>query len=144
MKRSSNLNRMNLINFWYQMIFRNGKKCLCYITSTNLILIVLATPSVVNPGPNPKARPLTIFYNNVQGLIDIRDLKSKEPQLNMTKLYKLLGHIFTTKPDVIILYMKHGLKNLSWIHKSYLRTGKTHPWDPSHPRNSEKMVVVSL
>ena len=35
MKRSSNLNRMDLINFWYQMIFRNGKTCLYYITSIN-------------------------------------------------------------------------------------------------------------
>ena len=142
MQRSSNLNRMNFINFWYQIIFRNGKTCLYYITSINLILIVLATPSIVNPGPNPKARPLTIFYNNVQGLIDIRDLKSKEPQLNMTKLYELHGHIFTTKPDVIIL-------NETWLKKSILdtqvlpqnykirrvdRTGKTHPWDPSNPR----------
>ena len=32
MKRSSNLNRMNFMNFWYQMIFRNGKTCLYYIT----------------------------------------------------------------------------------------------------------------
>ena len=47
------------------MIFRNGKNSLYYITSINLILIVLATPSIVNPGPNPKARPLTTFYNNV-------------------------------------------------------------------------------
>ena len=142
MQRSSNLNRMNFINFWYQIIFRNGKTCLYYITSINLILIVLATPSIVNPGQNPKARPLTIFYNNVQGLIDIRDLKSKEPQLNMTKLYELHGHIFTTKPDVII-------RNETWLKKSILdtqvlpqnykirrvdRTGKTHPWDPSNPR----------
>ena len=122
------------------MIFRNGKTCLYYITSINLILIVLATPSIVNPGPNPKARPLTIYYNNVQGLIDIRDLKSKEPQLNMTKLYELHGHIFTTKPDVIIL-------NETWLKKSILDTQvlpqnykirrvdmtvKTHTWDPSH------------
>ena len=95
MQRSSNLNRMNFINFWFQIIFRHGKTCLYYITSINPILIVLATPSIVNPGPNHKARPLTIFYNTVQGLIDIRDLKSKEPQLNMTKLYELHGHIFT-------------------------------------------------
>ena len=27
----SNLNIMNFINFWYQMIFRNGKTCLYYI-----------------------------------------------------------------------------------------------------------------
>ena len=47
----------------------------------------------------------------VPGLIDIRDLKSKEPQLSMTKLYELYGHIFTTKPDVIIL-------NETWLKKS--------------------------
>ena len=91
------------------------KTYLYYITSINLILIVLATPSIVNPGPNPKARPLTIFYNNIQGLIDIRDIKSKEPQLNTTKLYELHGHILTTKPDVIIL-------NETWLKKSILDT----------------------
>ena len=82
----------------------------------------------------------------VQGLIDIRDLKSKEPQLNMTKLYELHSHIFTTKPDVIIL-------NETWLKKSILdtqvlpqnykirrvdRTGKTHPWDPSNPQKFRK------
>ena len=65
------------------MIFRNGKTCVYYITSINLILIVLATPSNVNPGPFPQAGPLTIFYNNVEGL-------------NMTKFYELHGHIFKT------------------------------------------------
>ena len=49
---------------------------------------------IVNP--NPKAIPLTVLYNNVQGLIDIRDLKSKEPLHNLTKLHELHGHIFTT------------------------------------------------
>ena len=60
----------------------------------------------------------------------------------MTKLYELHGHIFTTKPYVII-------PNETWLKKSILdtqvlpqnykiwrvdRTGITHPWDPSHPR----------
>ena len=116
------------------MIFRNGKTCLNLI---NLILIVLATPSIMNPGPNPKARPLTIFYNNDQGLIHIRDLKSKEPQLNMTKLYKLHGHFFTPKADVIILnetWLKKYILDTKVLPQNYKirrvdRTGKTHPWE---------------
>ena len=101
---------------------------------------------------NPKARPLTILYNNIQGLIDIRDLKSKEPQLNMTKLYELHGHIFTTKAEVIILNEK-WLKKLSWIHKLYFKTIKFGELIeqvklihgiPLILENIKKMVVVFL
>ena len=38
---------MNFIYFWYQT-------CLYYITSVNLILIVLATPSIMNRAANPE------------------------------------------------------------------------------------------
>ena len=69
------------------MFFRNEKACLYYLTSINLILIVLITPSIVNPGPTPTNRPLKIFYNNVQGLINTRDLNSNTPDLNMTKMH---------------------------------------------------------
>ena len=104
-----------------------------------MILIVLITPSIVNPGPTPSNRPLKIFYNNVQGFINTRDLNSNTPDLNMTKIYEFHGYLLTHKPDIIIL-------NETWLNKSILdtedlperhykvlrtdRSGKTHPWDP--------------
>ena len=102
-----------------------------------MILIVLITPSIVNPGPTPSNRPLKIFYNNVQGFINTRDLNSNTPDLNMTKIHEF------HKPDIIIL-------NETWVKKSILdtevlpertyivlrtdRSGKTHPWDPCNPK----------
>ena len=125
------------------MFFRNEKACLYYLTSINLILIVLITPSIVNPGPTPTNRPLKIFYNNVQGLINTRDLNSNTPDLNMTKMHEFHGYLLTHKPDIIIL-------NETWLKKSILdtevlpertykvlrtdRSGKTHPWNPCNPK----------
>ena len=74
-------------------------------------------------------------------IYEISNLRNQNLTVNMTKLYELHGHIFTTKPDVTIL-------NETWLKKSILDTqvlpqnykirrvhgtGKTHPWDPSHP-----------
>ena len=108
--------------------------------------------SILNPGPRTVSvnKPLTVFYNNVQGLINARDLASENPPLNMTKIHELHCYLYTNKPDVVIL-------NETWLKKSILdpeilpdnykifrldRSQKTHPWDPMQPKNSEKMVVV--
>ena len=60
LKNKSKLYTFNIINFWYQMFFRNEKACLHYLTSINLILIVLImiTPriGIVNAGPTPSNR----------------------------------------------------------------------------------------
>ena len=88
--------------------------------------------SLLNPGP----RHLKVFYNNVQGLINTRDLASENPPLNMTKLHELHGFLFSNIPDILIL-------NETWLKKSVLddeilpdsykifrldRTLATHPW----------------
>ena len=125
------------------MFFRDRKSSIYYLMSLNLILIVVTTPCIVNPGPSPGSRPLNIFYNNVQGFINPGELKSESPTLNMTKLHEFHGYIFSQKPDIIIL-------NETWLKKSILnseivpkdtyklfrtdRCGKTHPWDPSNPK----------
>ena len=58
-------------------------------------------------------KPLTVFYNNVQGLINTRDLASENPPLNMTKMHELHGYLHTNKPDIVIL-------NDTWLKKSIL------------------------
>ena len=105
--------KMTILNFRYTLFFRGRFTSLFYTTSINLCLIVLTTPSMVNPGPATKSRPLSIFYSNVQGLIPITDLKSKTPRLNMTKLYDIQTHIFKYKPDIVVL-------NETWLKRVYL------------------------
>ena len=60
-----------------------------------------------NPGPGP----LKICYQNVQGLIPIKDLTLKQPSLNITKICKLNAYINIYRPDVIML-------NETWLKKS--------------------------
>ena len=70
--------------------------------------------SLRNPGPNNN-RPLSVLYNNVQGLINAGDLASETPPINMTKLHELHGYLYINKPDVLIL-------NETWLKKSILDT----------------------
>ena len=118
----------------------------------NLLLITIVNPNLLNPGPgrtcnNVQTRPLKIFYKNVQGFINPRDLGSESPPLNMTKLYEFQSYIFKQKPDIVVV-------NESWLKESILnseilpensykiircdRSGKTHPWDPSQPKKFRK------
>ena len=65
--------------------------------------------SLKNPGP----RQIKVFYNNVQGLINTRDLALDNPPLNMTKLHELHGFLYTNKPDILIF-------NETWLKKSII------------------------
>ena len=125
-----------------------------FLATLNLTLLVLSNITILNPGPRTVSvnKPLTVFYNNVQGLINTRDLASENPPLNMTKMHEFHGYLHTNKPDIVIL-------NETWLKKSILdteilpdnykifrldRSQKTHPWDPTQPKNSEKTVVAYL
>ena len=67
---------------------------------------------------NPFPRHIKVFYNNVQGLINTRDLASENPPLNMTKLHELYGFLFSNKPDILILN-ETSLKNPYMMMKFY-------------------------
>ena len=118
-----------------------------WLSILNFLLITIINPGLLNPGP-PRAnqsvqtRPLKILYNNVQGFVNPRDLKSESPPLNATKIYEFQSYIYKHKPDIIVV-------NESWIKKAILdeeilpksfnfiradRSGKTHPWDPTQPK----------
>ena len=66
----------------------------------NIMLIIISNPSLLNPGP-VRTSPLTILYENVQGLINTNDLASEAPPLNMTKLLEFYGYLYTHKPDIL-------------------------------------------
>ena len=108
----------------------------------NIFLIIICNPSILNPGPES----FSVFFNNVQGFINTRDLSSDSPPLNMTKIHELHGYIYSKKPDVIIL-------NETWLKRCFLdneiipdnykvyridRTLKSHPWDPDRPKKFRK------
>ena len=141
-KRNHNLSRFN----------RMSQSLVYWLCILNFLLITIINPSLLNPGPersqrNIQTRPLKILYNNVQGFINPRDLKSDSPPLNMTKLSEFQGYVYNHNPDIIVV-------NESWLKKSILspeilpdeyykiiradRTGKTHPFDPCHPKKFRK------
>lgn len=66
-------------------------------------LIVICNPSIVNPGPDMNANSLSIYYQNVQGLIPFSYLADKNPKFEDTKICELQNFIFTSLPDIIIL-----------------------------------------
>ena len=84
---------------------------LIYLFLLNRILLTMCNVSIINPGPRPISKPLTVFYNNVQGFINTRDLASVDPPLNMTKIHEFHGFLYTNKPDIVVL-------NETWLKKS--------------------------
>ena len=79
---------------------------LLFLLLLNFLLIGIVNPSLLNPGP----KSLTICYQNVQGLIPIKDLTLKQPSLNVTKIYELNSYININNPDIIML-------NETWLRK---------------------------
>ena len=142
--RNFRVQRCTVINFWFKMFLQNPTSCLYYLSSLNLLLIVIVTPSIVNPGP--KTRPLSVFYNNVQGFINPNELKSNTPRLNMVKIHEFHSFLFKHKPDVVVLnetWLKPNILDSEVIPKIYKvfredRSEKTHPWDPSQPKKFRK------
>ena len=111
---------------------------LIYLHSINLKLVVISNPSVQNPGP----KKLSVLYNNVQGLINTRDLSSDSPPLNVTKVHEINGYIFTKRPDIIILnesWLKSNISSNEFFPENYRvfrndRSLKSHPFDPRRPK----------
>ena len=118
---------------------------LVYVASINIVLLIMCNMSLLNPGP----RHLKVFYNNVQGLINTRNLASEDPPLNMTKLHELHGFLFSNKPDILILNetsLKKSVHDDEILPDSYKiyrldRSLATHPWNQNQPKNLGKMGV---
>ena len=90
---------------------------LCYL---NFIGIFIAYPGISNPGPKSKVtyngnNGITVFYQNVQGLIPFSSLTDQHPNLDSNKIFELHAFIYKNNPDVIIL-------NETWLKPSILNT----------------------
>ena len=58
---------------------------LAFISMFFFLLIAMVNPSMKNPGPGN----LSIFYQNVQGLIPFSSLGKEHPVLDRTKIFEL-------------------------------------------------------
>ena len=92
---------------------RSHKIILCsiiWIYLLNFLSVSIVNPSLINPGPD---NSLSIFYQNVQGLIPFSELRNVNPKLNVTKLFELQSYVSKHKPDLVVL-------NETWLKKSIL------------------------
>ena len=80
---------------------------LYYITIINLILIVITTPSIVNPGPLPR---LKVAYCNAQGFIMMSTMKGNQPIFQTNKLLDFQSYIHLENPDIVIV-------NETWLNE---------------------------
>ncbi len=118
---------------------------LLFILVLNFLLIAIVNPSLLNPGP----KSLNVCYQNVQGLIPIKDLSLKQPSLNETKIKELNAYIDANKPDIVILnetWLKNSISNREIINNELYsdnvyrndRSRVTHPEDHSDPNKYKK------
>ena len=118
--------------------------CLLWLSLFQFIFIFICNPSISNPGPDSPYKhkfssTLSVFYQNIQGLIPFGNLAENHPVLDNNKLFELHTYIYNHSPDIIIL-------NETWLKASILdseilppnkykifrldRSEKTHPIDP--------------
>ena len=85
-----------------------------YVTIINLILIVLVTPSIINPGPiiNRENSPtsLKVAYCNMQGIIMMSTIRGKQPIFQTNKLLDFQNYLHMYKPDIVVI-------NESWLNE---------------------------
>ena len=118
--------------------------CVLWSSYSKFIFLFICNPSISNPGPDTAHKykfssALSVFYQNVQGLIPFGNLTENHPVLDNNKLFELHTYIYNHNPDIIIL-------NETWLKPTILdseifpsdkykifrldRSEKTHPIDP--------------
>ena len=100
----------------------------------NFLLIGIVNPSLLNPGP----RNLSVYYQNVQGLIPFSHLKSSHPTLNQSKILELNAYINQNTPDIVMLsetWLKKSILDHEVIHSNDYKIFRTDRFLMSHPRD---------
>ena len=109
----------------------------------NFLLIAIVNPNLLNPGP----RGVSVYFQNVQGLIPFSNLGDEHPSLARTKIFEINANIHDKKPDIVML-------NETWLNKSIRdseiiessdykvfrcdRSQLTHPTDSNNPNKFRK------
>ena len=121
-------------------------------------MIAIINCSLNNPGPDTAngdnsnsnyvvSDRLSIYYQNVQGLIPFTELSKTHPNSDNAKICELHGYVYDKKPDIIIV-------NETWLKSTILnggilpadkykifrwdRTEFSHPPDPENPSKLKK------
>ena len=119
---------------------------LSYITSINIILIIISNCSLLNPGPTDNSNTgddntIKVFYQNVHGLITFGSLGDKDPVLNITKILELKSYVHYHQRDIIVLnetWLKSCINDSEIFHNNGYKVFKrerkpdSHPLDPSN------------
>ena len=74
--------------------------------------------TLLNPRPFCK-RGLSVYYQNIQGLIPFTHLSSENPPLNLTKFAELHAYVAFKKPDIVILnetWLKTNIGSKKFFH----------------------------
>ena len=146
-KSRSNPYRTSPLHFVFMRSKNRIRNVMCCMSLwyflLNFLLITIVNPSLLHPGPSS----LSVYYQNVQGLIPFSALSATHPRLNMNKVTELQAYLNINKPDIVVL-------NETWLKKSILdneilpsnqyhvfrldRSCKSHPPDPSDPKKFRK------
>lgn len=108
--------KRNKWSYCYRIILTLYEGSVIFISLINLILIVIVTPSIVNPGPGPpnpnKRGPteLSVAYCNMQGVILMASMRSKQPIFQTNKLLDFQNFVYMNRPDIVII-------NESWLNE---------------------------
>ena len=117
-----------------------------WLSYLNFTLLFIVYPGISNPGPQSHIKvthnnnkSISVFYQNVQGLIPFGNLTEPHPNLDNTKIYELHAYIFKNNPDVIIeTWLKPSILSTEILPSNYNvfrlnRSLQSHPTDPLNP-----------
>ena len=141
------------ISIYRNILFKGrlGKaftECIIWLFGLNAVLVVIANPGMVNPGPNfpgvigGNGGKLNIYFQNVQGLIPFGELNNAHPMLDVTKCLEISTYLKEARVDIAILnetWLKNSVADSELLHPERYkifradRSCKTHPPDPTNP-----------
>ena len=102
------------------------------LLTLNFLLIAMSNPSMLNPGPSC----LSVYYQNVQGLVPFSQLNNDQPHLDRSKILELNAHIEEKAPDVILLtetWLKRSVLDREVIQNSNYEVIRNDRSKISHP-----------
>ena len=114
-----------------------------WCTFINFFTLSLSIPDLKNPGPCNNNNYLSVFYQNVQGLIPFSQLNNPNPTLDHTKIMEMHAYINEQEPDIIKLnetWLKSTIDDNEIIpcnlYKIFRcdRSTTSHPIDPDNPK----------
>ena len=98
-----------------------------YTTIINLTLIVLVTPSIVNPGPSNRSSvqpDIKVAYCNAQGFILMSSIRGNQPIFQTNKLLDFQSFLHIEKPDIVVVnetWLNEHINNNEIVDEQYYK-----------------------